>query len=245
MFRTITPGRRPSRRTLLIVVVSLLLLGTLAVDRTASVIAGKRISAELSCVSGSTPELHLQNFPLLPRLTVGRLGDVRAQLPTFVTDEVTVTAVEIDAKGVALPDGQTGPLVFRELTASFDIPLSLLPAQVEGFDVRYSSTREGLLAVSTTTQISDVTVPITVLASVSLRNEQVILTPEAVQVFGIEQSTGMLGEWFTQVISERDLPALPDDLAYQSLSVTDNGLRVQIGGKDLTMENPGVTECRD
>jgi hypothetical protein len=244
MFRTDFSLRRPSRRTALLALTAIVLAGSLVADRAASAIASSRISAHLACASGATPETHLRNFPFLPRLAVGQLGDIQAHLPLFITDEATVTTVDIDAKGVALPDGEDGPLKLQELTATFDAPFSLLPAEVDGFDLRYASARDGLLAVSTAAEVRGVTVPVTVLASISLRNAQVIFSPEEFRVFGIEQPLGALGGWFTQAVSVQELPALPNDLEYQALSVADDGLRVQIGGHDLTMENQGDTECR-
>lgn len=244
MFRTDISKRRPLRRTVLIVIALVVLLGTLAADRAASAIASSRISARLACISGATPQMHLQNFPLLPRLAFGRLGDIQAHLPLFITDEATVTAVDIDARGATLPDGEEGPLELQELTVDFDAPFSLLSAEVKGFDLQYASSRDGLLAVSTAAEIKGVTVPVTVLTSISLQNAHVVLTPEELQVFGIGQSLGMLGDWFTQAVSVQELPALPNDLEYQALSVADDGLRVRIGGHDLTMENQGDIECR-
>jgi hypothetical protein len=238
--------RRPGKRGLLLLIALVLFPAVIAAgDRVSASVVTRRLSADLACATGTQPQLQLSSVPLLPHLATGGIGRVEAHLDRYGTHGTVLTGITVHAENVDLPGPRGQDVGIGALDVRFDVPLDLLPSRVDGHDLRYTAAGDGLLAVRTTADVAGIRVPITVLARPGLDGNRIALTAEQVEVLGLRRPVGALAEWFAEAAPPRELPALPDGLAYRTVAVTETGLRFEISGTHLHVPVPADRQhCR-
>ncbi|MFY1653694.1 DUF2993 domain-containing protein [Solwaraspora sp. WMMB762] len=190
-------------------------------------------------------------------VTADRFGE--SELPIAgVTAEVR--DVEFDGGLAAAGAGSaaSGPVEIRigRLYAALTVDLARLDALADdradsgaddsvggllsGADVQIRGSDNGQLIVDVTATIFGQAVPVTVYAVPVLDGRMLRIEPVEVEVFGLRRSAdqlagalgaGALGERRI----ERELPELPAGLAYQGLTATADGLRLEITGESVTV----------
>ncbi|MDG4774345.1 DUF2993 domain-containing protein [Solwaraspora sp. WMMD792] len=111
---------------------------------------------------------------------------------------------------------------------------------LSGADVRIRGSDNGQLIVDVTATIFGQAVPVTVYAVPVLDGRMLRIEPVEVEVFGLRRSADRLpGALSAGALSERrierELPELPAGLAYQGLTATADGLRLEITGESVTV----------
>ena len=223
---------RVSRRTRLAGVAAFaLLLLALVVDRASARLGAVAASHRLACVAGLTesPTVALHGFPFLTQVASDRYADVDVVARDVRRGELTATAVHANLYGVS-PHSADGVRA-EHVSVDATVPYSVLPGEVAGRRLTYGAAG-GLLAISTTAAVARHEVPVTILAELEVRDGAVTIKPRGVQVLGVRT----VGAGVPAGIPDlgRQLPALPAQLRYESLTAAEDGLHVRLGGDDIT-----------
>ncbi|HEY6798261.1 MAG TPA: LmeA family phospholipid-binding protein [Kineosporiaceae bacterium] len=145
----------------------------------------------------------------------------------------------------ALPHLPAG-LAYRSITPEPDglhvaldgvvtTPLSTLPTTVGGRTVSYVA-ENGLLGIRTAVQVPPIiNVPLAIFVRPQLGERTLTLVPQFVRLLGRDRppSDPLAGTVLSQVKQQdltRQLPALPNGVAYRSVTVDDQGVKVAVGG---------------
>jgi hypothetical protein len=153
--------------------------------------------------------------------------DLSRKLPDLPTG-VRYRSVSVDSAGVKVSiDGVT--------VRSF----SELPATVEGRPTTYGA-KDGLLTITTSGATTDRPTPIVLHAKPTIVGNTLDLAPQQVEMFGIQfPAADVLAQMKTDM-TKFPLQALPANLAYRGVDVLANGLRVTVGGKNVTIGKEGL-----
>ncbi|MBO4208604.1 LmeA family phospholipid-binding protein [Micromonospora echinofusca] len=241
------PRRLPRNRwarlgaLLLVVVLGLLLVG----DRIAARLAGDRLAERLACAAGldRRPEVRIGGFPFATQLLTGRFTEVHAEATDLHLGELRVRQVDAVLRDLTLPAaGQ--PVRVGRLTIGLVLDYAALPDRLGGREVRYAE-RDGQLVVSTETQLLGRQVPVTLLARPEIVDGQLRITPGEVEVMGFRRpAEQVLKRMGGATELTRPLPQLPANLRYRSVRATGDGLRVELGGTDVTAQAAGAATDR-
>jgi hypothetical protein len=229
------PGAWPRTwRVRVACLVGLLVVLLIAADRAAAWLAADVVADRLACTAGLTsrPSVRFGGGPFLPQAADGRFTDVDVSAHDVRRRDITIATVHAHLRGVSLPvrNRVDAAQVRIDLTVGY----AALPAEVGGWHVSYRAAN-GMLAADTTLTVAGRQIPVTVLLEPTLNETTMTIEPRGVELFGMRRPLGALppgsviGSGFS-----RTLPALPTGLRYQSLTVTDNGLRLTVGGDNIT-----------
>jgi hypothetical protein len=229
------PVTRPrSRRTRIAVAAVVLVLAVaVAVDRVAARIAAGRLETRLACFAGLSepPRVGLRGFPFLAQAATGRYR------------EIAVTATDVSRGGlrIARVEAVLGDLRTDErrisvgtVAGAATVGFDSLPGSLGERPLRYSA-RGDRLAVTTEVSLAGQRQTVTILALPRLTDGALTIQPETVEVLGIQRPAArLLARAGLDRMPSRTLPSLPEGLAYRSVEVVDDGLRITVDGRDLT-----------
>ncbi|EEP69917.1 hypothetical protein MCAG_00244 [Micromonospora sp. ATCC 39149] len=220
--------------------VAVLLAVAVVADRWVARTAAQRLSDRLACAAGldRPPRVDLGGFPVLPGVLAGELGRVSVRATDVRRGDVRAAEVDAELSRVRLPGAQ--PARVGELDLRVRVGFDALPGAVGDRPVRYRAT-DGLLAVETTAAMAGQQLPVTVLARPAIDAGRLTVTPTEVEVLGMRRPAG--AKLVDRLTGGRDLsrplPALPAGLNWQGVDVTDDGLRLRLTGRDLTLPANG------
>lgn len=109
-----------------------------------------------------------------------------------------------------------------------------------GADLRIRGSDAGQLVVEATAAMFGQSLPLTLYAVPVLEGRTLRIEPVEVEVFGIRRSTDQLPGALGDRRIERELPELPAGLVYHDLSVTADGLRLDITGESIALDGEGL-----
>jgi len=254
--------RPRNRRGWLLLTAALLIPGSLVVaDRIAAGVVGARLADTAGCVLGlaEPPQVDVHGFPFVTQVLAGRFAGLTVTADRFgeselpiagITAEVSDVEFDGDLTAAGAGSAASGPVEIRigRLYAALTVDLARLDAladdsvagRLSGADVQIRGSDNGQLIVDVTATIFGQAVPVTVYAVPVLDGRMLRIEPVEVEVFGLRRSAdqlagalgaGALGERRI----ERELPELPAGLAYQGLTATADGLRLEITGESVTV----------
>ncbi|MEO3785803.1 DUF2993 domain-containing protein [Actinocorallia sp. B10E7] len=227
--------RSPSRRAAIIVLSLGLVSGAAAgADRYLAHRTADRLAERATCLLEGTPEVSVSGFPFVVQALTRELDEVRVTADGVRRGGITVSALDVRLFGVSVPD--EGGVAVERLDAHAVVPFSAIEDALprQGGELSYEN---GMLAISTEVRRGGLSVPATVLAVPSLAGGKLTITPEYVKVLGrLLPARRLLDRLGEQPELSRDLPDLPDGLAYSEVAVTDGGLRVGMRAADLRVD---------
>ncbi|MDP9794055.1 hypothetical protein J2S43_002567 [Catenuloplanes nepalensis] len=230
------PGK-PLRTVLAVVGVAALAV-PVAADRAAVALAENRLAARLSCAAGITGDVDvtIHGFPFLTQLARGTVGDVRLHAQTVTVRDVTLSDVDVRARGLRGTSADT-------LTASAVLPYAGLPgtagAAFAGARLGGDSDR---LTITTSVPVRGVTMPVTVYADLAVDGNQLTITPGEVELtgLGLRVPASRLPDGLAGARTV-PLPALPVGFTYLRISATVGGLRLVVAGTGIDL-GPGADQ---
>ncbi|MFG2084940.1 MULTISPECIES: DUF2993 domain-containing protein [unclassified Spirillospora] len=130
-------------RKVLVVLLVLMVVGVVAADRIGVRIAQDRIAQEVAAQTDLTqpPEVTIHGIPFLTQVVGGEYGHIEMAIGDWTEQNVTVTDVRIDMRGVSAPlsqvaGGNTANVTARTATVSAVVPYPLIkknaPKEVKG-----------------------------------------------------------------------------------------------------------------
>jgi hypothetical protein len=123
-------------------------------------------------------------------------------------------------------------------------PFSELPATVEGRPATYGA-QDGLLTIITSGATADRPMSIVLHAKPTIVATTLDLAPQQVEMFGVLFPAGDVLAGIKADLTRFPLQALPANLNYRQVEVLTNGLRIIVGGKNVTLSKGalGGTTC--
>lgn len=120
-------------------------------------------------------------------------------------------------------------------------PLSTLPASVDGQKISYRE-ENGLLGISTEVQVPELplpSIPLTILVEPHIEQNSLVMRPRLVRLLGYDHPPDdplalLVLSQIKQAALTHELPALTKGIAYRSVSVVPDGIKVVVGGETVT-----------
>jgi hypothetical protein len=113
-------------------------------------------------------------------------------------------------------------------------PFSQLPRKVDGVTTKYSEDN-GLLAATATGGVNPRPTNVTAYIKPRITGNTLDMTPQQIRLFGALVPARDVLAGTNQRNTKQPLQALPAGLAYRGIEVLPNGLRITIGGKNITL----------
>jgi len=230
--------RRSFRISAALALVAVLVVGAdRVIDRLAESRVASMVADALSCGNDSqkpATTVGFGGFPFLSQLAGGTFKQVRLSADDLELQTVRLRDLSVSASDVKRPKGgQPGSV--GDLDVAATVPYSALPNRIGQVRIRFGSTLDGRLTISPRAVGGLFTIPVSVVAQMSLKGDQLTITPEDISVFGIPSriATGGTGSATAPGIDQK-LPALPAGLTYQSVRASPRGITVSLTGHDLT-----------
>ncbi|MDQ1295292.1 MAG: hypothetical protein QG608_3177 [Actinomycetota bacterium] len=148
--------------------------------------------------------------------------DLSRKLPALPSG-VQYRSVSVDSAGVKVVVGGVTVKAFSEL-----------PATVEGRPTTYGA-QDGLLAVITSGATADRPMPIVLHTKPTIAGTTLDLAPQQVEMFGVLFPARDVLAGIKADMTKFPLQALPTNLNYRGVEILANGLRITVGGKNVTM----------
>jgi hypothetical protein len=215
------------------------------------------------------PEVTVHGFPFVSQVLTGRFTGLTATTDQLgwggpPIGELTAEIHDIDIDGDLLRGDVLGARIGRLHAAVTIDPARLtellddrLPADgpaagpedpaaafadglLAGADLRIRGSDAGQLVVEVTAAMLGQSLPLTLYAVPVLEGRTLRIEPVEVEVFGIRRSADQLPGAFGDRQIERELPELPAGLVYHDLSVTADGLRLDITGESIAVGGEGL-----
>ncbi|GIJ48063.1 hypothetical protein Val02_49490 [Virgisporangium aliadipatigenens] len=211
----------------------IVIIAATVADRVAATVASRRLATRLACAAGlaRTPAIDLHGFPFLTQVAAGSYPHLTVTATDVVRGELRVRRVDADLRDVAVGDGR---FTVAELRVDLVVGFDGLPTRLGDRPVSYVA-RGDRLGIRTEARFAGQSVPVTILAVPRLEGATLAVTPDTVEVFGVQRSAGqVLARMGVDRTPTRTLPDLPEKVAYRSVGVVDDGLRITVGGHDLS-----------
>jgi len=199
--------------------VVVVVVAAIAADRLAAAAVMRRIAGRIGAASGAAdpPEVRIAGAVFLTQLLAGCYREVRVTLAAFTAGGIEFDRLTARLTQVRMPLGRPGAesgVVAGQMTATAVIPLSVLGSRLPpGLALRYEGGE--LVIVS-----SVLPMPVSGVLRVSADAQVISLTP---RVLGIPSLVGF-------AIA---LPAMPPELAIESVGISAAGLEVSVRGDNV------------
>ena len=247
------PLRRRSRRKLVVFLVVLVLLVTAGVAADfgarsfAENVVRDQIVQALALPLGSEPSVDLGPGSLLAQALTGRIDSVtvaveNAKLGDFISD------VELVATGVPLDFSQPVTRVLLELAVA-ESDLAPFATMLGDAPIESLSLIGSNIVVTSSMSLYGTTMPVMVSLAPSVLDGQLVLTPVAVTVSGVDLSLEAATQWpYSLVIAPLVQPRpfclaqyLPRAMVLTQATVNDGSLRLTFVADDVVAADGGLT----
>ncbi|WP_326550938.1 LmeA family phospholipid-binding protein [Micromonospora sp. NBC_01813] len=216
------------------------------------------------------PQVTVHGFPFISQVSTGRFTGLTVRTGQLGRGELPITElaaeihdVEIDGNllrgggaGAAGSDGSLSARIGR-LHAAVTVDVTQLAelagdrlggtgdggtgdSPLAGADLRIRGSDAGQLVVELTADMFGQALPITLYAVPVLDGRTLRIEPVEVEVFGMRRSADRLAGVLGDRQLERELPELPTGLSYHDLTVTADGLRLEVTGESITVGGGGI-----
>lgn len=239
-------------------------------DRIAARVVAGRLADAIACATGlpAPPQVTVHGFPFISQVSTGRFTGLTVRTGQLGQGELPIGElsaeihdVEIDGNLLggdagAAGDGSLSARIGR-LHAAVTVDVEQLAelagdrlgetgdggtgdSPLAGADLRIRGSDAGQLVVELTANMFGQALPITLYAVPVLDGRTLRIEPVEVEVFGMRRSADRLAGILGDRQLERELPELPAGLSYHDLTVTADGLRLEVTGESITVGGEGI-----
>jgi hypothetical protein len=213
---------------------AILLLPTPYLDGAIAGLLADRVAGQVSC-KGSTaaaPQITIKGGRLVRQALRRRLTEVDLVLPDATVGGVEHASFAATMRDVSQPDGDT--VHVGSIDATITVRFASLPAPPDGTKPKFGRASSGLLTVEVTPPVESAkNVKATLFLGLDLAGETLNATPKQLQIFGRTIPADQVAA-VTGGVRKEKLPALPDGVAYKSVTPRADGLHVALSGVATT-----------
>jgi LmeA-like phospholipid-binding len=190
--------------------------------------AKQRVAAQLAMPGSAAPQVTIGGGWILPQLLAGKLTEIHVSLPSATMGGVRHASITITLRGVS----QSGVTDHADsIDVAAELPFASLPTQTGASFARAS---DGLLAVTVPSNPKLAADQITkVFVKLELAGNTLTAVPQGMLLFGHVLSASKASS-VAGGSRVTHLPALPADLAYQSVTPESDGLHIALSGISTT-----------
>lgn len=253
------PRRRPGRWQAVLGIVLIAAVILVVADRAASAVAADQLRSQVAQelqarqVGYASLDVSVSGVPFLTQVAQGRYESIAIDMTevrlrsegieaTLPVLRVVATGVHADAMAVARGDASvTAEQVVGHAVVSYAGLSGLVDLQdYYVTDVAFQE-REGALHASATISVAGLSLPIDVVADVSVQDDQIRLQFRDAAAVGMEIPEVALGalDALVNTVIVAAMPPLPFGITLDALEVTPNGLAVSATGREVTLAQPG------
>ncbi len=220
-------------RKLLVLLILLAVIG-IAGDRLAAGLAADEAERRLVKEGFTAPSVTMHGFPFLTQLVSRTFDRVSVKADALDAGDGEARAISGELTDVRTP--QSGPVQVGALTATGTVPYAVVSRAVGSAELQLAPAPDGEVEVTRTVDVAGQSFDVVARARVQARGARLRIVPTDLQVEGLPR----LDDRLSALISERvalvyDIPDLPSGVQVESVTATEAGFAVRVGGRDLSV----------
>lgn len=195
-----------------------------------------QVSSQMSCPGTQTkpPKITIGGGRLVPQLLLGRLSEIKVQLPDMAVSGVQHADFSATLRDVSVRQPKPGTTQVGRFDAAITLGFANMPSLPGIPQPTFGRAADGSLTVALTpTPEMSKNVKATVLAKLELHGASMSVVPQQLVLFGKSIPAAEVADQTGGARTEK-LPDLPAGLAYKSVAPKTDGLHVALGGTVTT-----------